>query len=76
MSDCQVLVDDDECQFEHDKTNGVLINVAPFNGTENIGYDYQSPRHIPAEERAENKEIEEDFIMAIFVVVFDTRHGE
>lgn len=79
MSDDEdILVERDE--LNDAKMNGMLINVAPFDGVENIGYQddipetdvtqSQSSRNIPDVKGGEN-----DFIVAIFVVVFDTKHG-
>ena len=79
MSDDEdILVERDE--LCHDRMNGMLINVAPFNGLENIGYgdDEINESDVGHQQalRKETSEVEEsDFIMALFVVVFDTKHG-
>lgn len=79
MSDDEdILVERDEnCR---DRMNGTLINVAPFNGLENIGYDddeiSESDVADQYKSRKASSQLEEsDFIMALFVVVFDTKHG-
>ncbi len=73
MSDKDVLVEDDECQAVKDVGNGVVINVAPFNGVENAAFEQDSVPKFAAARPAEEKT--RDFIMAIFVVVFDTKRG-
>ena len=82
--DGDLLVEKDE--LSNHKINGMLINVAPFHGLENIGFedevsegdanDKQSLRNKGSAARATSGHREEhDFIMALFVVVFDTKHG-
>ncbi len=73
MSDRKILVEDDGCQNENEKFNGVLINVEPCNGVENLGFKEEPPRK---DYNERNKDNNGDFIMAIFVVVFDTKRGE
>ena len=83
MSDETTLVTADE--LDHETMNGMLINVAPFNGVENIGFEDDSTLSSTKKEVRPIQKIDtenddnsrrEDFIVAIFVVVFDTKHGK
>ena len=84
MSDETTLVMADE--LDNETMNGMLINVVPFDGVENIGFESDSKSVATRKEvrptQKIGKEIDdannerENFIMAIFVVVFDTKHGK
>lgn len=73
-------------ELDNERMNGLLINVAPFNGVENIGFESDltssasrkevNPTEKIGKEIDDVSEREKDFIMAIFVVVFDTKHGK
>jgi len=78
MSDDEdILVEKDE--LSQNQRNGVLINVASFHGLENIGFDDDVSESDVKDEKSIQKEIrhleESGFIVALFVVVFDTKHG-
>ena len=78
MSDDEdILVEKDE--LSQNQRNGVLINVAPFDGLENIGFDDNVSESDVKDEKSLQKEIrhseESGFIVALFVVVFDIKHG-
>ncbi|XP_065064258.1 DENN domain-containing protein 11-like [Rhopilema esculentum] len=78
MSDVAVLVEEDE--LEREKMNGMLINVAPLHGIENVGFESEVSENASKvgasrQDTARNDDEQTDFIMALFVVVFDTRHG-
>ena len=83
MSDETTLVMADE--LDNETMNGMLINVAPFNGVENIGFESDSKSGATRKEVRPTQKIgreiddaneRENFIVAIFVVVFDTKHGK
>ena len=84
MSDDEdFLVEKDELNY--DKMNSMLINVAPFDGLENVGFENDSrvANAKDAAAAAEDAPVSPDtvgekdeFIAALFVVVFDTRHGK
>ena len=79
MSDVSVLVEEDE--LEREKMNGMLINVAPLHGIENVGFESEVSENAPKvgasrQGTQRNDDEQTDFIMALFVVVFDTRHGK
>ena len=77
MSDDEdILVERDG--LSHGRMNGMLINVAPFHGLENIGFDDESSDSDVEDQHLRKEALyleESDFIMALFVVVFDTKHG-
>eukprot|EP00794_Sanderia_malayensis_P018903 gene18903-20805_t len=75
MSDVEVLVENDACQFEEEQKSSVLINVTPYNGVDNIAFDKESSQAQNVALVEESNDNEHDFIMAIFVVVFDTKRG-